>query len=188
MRSGPCFRVASVSAASLSVVLLLACSTAKTVGETFADDWGRVKTVTGIALPPSPQVRRNDTAHASGVGPLSVTMGDMDVMYRCTECVILSPGGQGRVLHLRAWSGGIEIVCARNYCNSITLSGGSLFAASGWTGATDKGVRIGSTLEQFHAAYPAATFSVGRFGWLADNMLFRFSATGRLSSIKIGSG
>jgi hypothetical protein len=191
MRSSSSPSVNVLRATLLSATLLLGCSTAKTVRETYGADWARiqqyVESLYRTKLPPLPQLLPTDTATRSGVGVLRLGMSDTDAMARCLECRILSPGGEGRILRLSAWSGGLEVVCSWNRCSSIKLSGGSILSSSGWTGSTDKGIRIGSSFDDFQKAHPSSEFSLWRMAWIAEDMVFRFTPTGRLTSISIGS-
>lgn len=58
-------------------------------------------------------------------------------------------GGYGNTLQLESCDGGLLLYWAWDSLKSI-------YVANGWTGETDRGLKIGDTLEQFKMLYPEA--------------------------------
>ena len=170
----------------LAVVMCTGCKhMPSSLGDTISPSTVHLGDGSGKEIPPEllrVQVQKNDTVDETGIGPLR--LGHPVNQTRCLGFTILERGGIGRRLRLLGWDGDIYIIEANSRITDIEVSGNG---SEGWVGATEKGIKIGITQEEFRRKYPEAEHSLLNGGWVVGKRTFKFDMSGRLSKIKIGT-
>ncbi|MEI7424658.1 MAG: hypothetical protein WCK10_00875 [Candidatus Staskawiczbacteria bacterium] len=146
-----------------------------------------------------------DDINEDGIGPISLGCADYQIESYCNGFSEIQPGGEGHILEIASHSGWIDIVCKYNSCCYIKVYSGFLNCSwlnscllrpewmpygwiplnCGWKGQTERGIKIGSSCEEFRKKYPEAHFDILRGGYVVGRRIFRFGPFG-LSSIQFG--
>lgn len=112
----------------------------------------------------------SDNVSCNGIGCwLEFGMGDADYTLVTKECKFdyyeEHRGGWGNILVLQKCQGGLLLSWSHNQMDGIYLS-------KGWTGQTDKGLKISDSLKKFQKLYPNAKLdeeTASSTRWISEN-------------------